>query len=73
MKVIDVDAEGRGPGGETYDWAATDEMIAAGLAENVVVCLRHPNGTISPATEVRITPKGMRRLKQAGITSGGAA
>ena len=63
MEVIDVDFNGVAADGEDFTMRASRQKIKAGLAVNVPVLLRFPDGSAKEAMQVRITPKGVAQLK----------
>lgn len=57
--IIDVDATGAAPSGETYGTRANAAQVVAGLVVERAVVLRHPDGSMTMGSQVRITPSGI--------------
>ncbi|MFG1400709.1 hypothetical protein [Xanthobacter sediminis] len=73
LPVIDVDANGRGPDGEEFVYAADQDHVDAGYFVNQPVALRLPDGTVTEGVRVMVTLAGMDWLADEFATLEGRA
>ena len=57
--IVDVDASGAAPNGETYGTRANPQHVFDGLVVERAVVLRGPDGSLSMGSQVRVTPSGI--------------
>lgn len=65
--MIDVDARGFDADGVDFNCEASPQALRDGLVTTRIVRLRYPDGQVRLCNEIRITEKGLSRMRMSGL------